>query len=136
MSWTPEEASEEMLTIEEQDVEWFENHPDRILRRRTASPFEGATVRKRKPEIGTERVWVLVLRTQPVTRLYYIDPEDFWDYGEPAVNDDYTLMVMWEVINQNLIAANQKPSQVSLLDLQRIKAALIAYCKHQRRTMN
>lgn len=136
MNWTPKEAFEEMLILEEQDVERFLANPDRVLQRRTASPFEAAMVRKRKTEIGTERVWALCLRTWPVTRLYYIDPEDFYDVGDPFPDDDYTLMAMWDQINQNLIAANQKPSQVSLLDLQRIKAALIDYRKHQRRGMN
>ncbi|SDL66264.1 hypothetical protein [Paracoccus chinensis] len=151
MSWTVDDY----LDVEENDLEWFESNPDRILRRRTAFPFEVEALDESASQWGVERsicessetLWALVLREAPITRLYYTDPEDFYDYGEPAVNDDFTLMMMWDKIMKkpnkttSLIKVNNagrisiSGTLIDLHYLQGFKAAMIAYRKHQRKTL-
>lgn len=154
MSWTVDDY----LDVEENDLEWFESNPDRILRRRPAFPLEREALNEHplvqrgvapSPD-RSETLWALVLREAPITRLYYTDPEDFYDYGEPAVNDDFTLMMMWDKLHRKGSLAGAlkldcscdradlfllHTIRIDLRYLQGFKADLNDYRKHQRKTL-
>lgn len=141
MNW----SVDDYLDIEENDLEWFEGNPDRILRRRTAFTLEKDLLSGLAKIPSSERIWALVLREYPNARLYYIDPEDFYDYGEPAANDDYTLMQMWDEMTSKGARTVQiglkngdlraRPIRVNLEYLLRFKAAMIGFRKRQRATL-